>query len=73
MGCKESDITKQLLVVKYILFSTFSSTFIICRLFDDGHSDHCEVIPHCGFEMEQDSMFLALSLPFVNRKTLAKD
>ena len=46
MGCKESDITKQLLVVKYILFSTFSSAFIICRLFDDGHSDHCEVIPH---------------------------
>ena len=21
--------------------------FIICRSFDDGHSDQCEVIPHC--------------------------
>jgi len=26
------------------LFSTPSPIFIICRLFDDGHSDHCEVI-----------------------------
>ena len=22
---------------------------IICRLFDDGHSDQCEVIPYCSF------------------------
>ena len=21
--------------------------FIVCRFFDDGHSDQCEVIPHC--------------------------
>ena len=26
-----------------------SPAFIICRLFDDGHSDWYEVIPHCGF------------------------
>ena len=25
--------------------------FIICRLFDDDHSDWCEVISHCGFDM----------------------
>ena len=28
------------------LFSTPSSAFIICRFFDDGHSDWCEVMPH---------------------------
>ena len=26
-----------------------SPAFIICRLFDDGHADHCDVIPHCSF------------------------
>ena len=25
--------------------------FIVCRLFDDGHSDQCEVIPHCSFHL----------------------
>ena len=29
------------------LFSTRSLEFIICRFFDDGHSDLCKVIPHC--------------------------
>ena len=24
--------------------------FIVCGLFDDGHSDWCEVIPHCSFD-----------------------
>ena len=28
------------------LFSTPSVAFIVCRLFDDGHSDLCEVIFH---------------------------
>ena len=23
----------------------------ICRLFDDGHSDRCEVVSHCGFDL----------------------
>ena len=22
-----------------------------CRFFDDGHSDQCEVIPHCSFDL----------------------
>ena len=30
------------------LFSTPSPAFIVCRLFDDGHSDCCEVISHCS-------------------------
>ena len=33
------------------LFSTPSPAFIICRLFDDGHSDWCEVISHCSFDL----------------------
>ena len=31
------------------LFSTPSPAFIVCRLFDDSHSDPCEMIPHCSF------------------------
>ena len=31
------------------LFSTPSPAFIVCRLFDDGQSDQCAVIPHCSF------------------------
>jgi len=33
------------------LFSTPSPVFIICRLFNDGHSDQCEVVPHCRFDL----------------------
>ena len=33
------------------LFSTPSPAFIVCRLFDDGHSDPCEVIPHYSFDL----------------------
>ena len=28
-----------------------SPAFIACRFFDDGHSDQCEVIPHCSFDL----------------------
>ena len=27
------------------------SSIIVCRLFDDGHSDQHEMIPHCGFDL----------------------
>jgi len=33
------------------LFSTPSPAFIVCRLSDDGHSDWCKMIPHCGFDL----------------------
>ena len=33
------------------LFSTLSPAFIVCRLFDDGHSDWCEVVWHCSFDL----------------------
>ena len=28
-----------------------SPAFIVCRLFDDGHSDRCEMVPHSGFDL----------------------
>ena len=28
-----------------------SPAFVVCRLFDDRHSDRCEVIPHCSFDL----------------------
>ena len=33
------------------LFSTPSLAFIVCRFFEDGHSDWCEVIPHYRFDL----------------------
>ena len=38
-------------VQECFLFSTPSPAFIICRLFDDGHSDCREVISHCSFDL----------------------
>ena len=31
--------------------NTSSPVFIVCRLFDEGHSDWCEVISYCSFEL----------------------
>ena len=28
------------------VFSSPSPAFIVCRFFDDGHSEWCEVVPH---------------------------
>ena len=33
------------------LFSTQSPAFILCGHFDDSHSDWCEMIPHCSFDL----------------------
>ena len=33
------------------LFSISSLTFIICRPVDDDHSDWCEVLLHCRFDL----------------------
>ena len=32
-------------------FSTRSAAFIVCRFFGDGHSDWCEVVSHCSFDL----------------------
>ena len=34
-----------------ISFPKPSSAFILCRLFNDDHSDRYEVIPHCSFDL----------------------
>ena len=37
------------------LFSTHFPAFIACRLFDDGYSDQCEMIPHCSLDLHFSS------------------
>ena len=32
-----------------------SPAFIVCRLFDDGHSDRCEVVSHCSFDLHSSN------------------
>ena len=32
-------------------FPTSSPAFVICRLFNDGHSDQYEVVFRCGFDL----------------------
>ena len=44
-----SGCTFPLIVYESSLFPTFCPAFIVCRLLDDGHSDHCAVVPHCRF------------------------
>ena len=38
-------------VYEVSLFFTSLPTFVICILFEDSHSDKCEVISHCGFDL----------------------
>ena len=33
------------------LFSTSLATLVICCHFENNHSDMCEVISHCGFDL----------------------
>jgi len=33
------------------LFLTISPGITVCRYFDDGHSDWCEMIPCCSFNL----------------------
>ena len=37
------------------LFSTPSPAFIVCRHFDDAHSDRCDEISHCSFALHFSS------------------
>ena len=38
-------------VQEHSLFSTPSPAFIVCRFFYEGHSEQCEVISHCHFDL----------------------
>ena len=40
------------------LLSTLSPAFIVCRFFDDGHSDYCEVIPHGSIRVVLGSVLI---------------
>ena len=45
------------------LFPGHSPAFIVCRLFDNGHSDQCEMIPHGGFDLhlsDVEHLFICL-------------
>ena len=33
------------------LFATPFPTFIVGRIFDDSHSDWCDVVSHCSFDL----------------------
>ena len=44
-------------VLPFFLIS--SSTFVICILFDDSHSDRCEVIFHYDFDLHLSGMWLS--------------
>ena len=47
-----------------VLFSTSSTTFTICCPFFNNHSDRCEVIFHCGFDLHSpDNQWCWASLP----------
>ena len=37
--------------VRGVPFFTPLPIFVICGLLDDRHSDGCEVMSHCGFEL----------------------
>ena len=41
--------------------STYPPTFIIGTLFNNGHSDLCEVVPQCGFDLHfPDNQMLSI-------------
>ena len=42
-----------------------SPAFIVCRLLDNGHSDWCEVIPHCSSDFHW-SLFLFFSYVLIH-------
>ena len=55
-------------VLEGSLFSTSSLAFIIGRLFNDGHSDWCEVVPHYSFDLhfsnnDDEHLFMCLLAP----------
>ena len=58
------------------LFSTPSLAFIVCRLFDGGNSDWCEVISHCSFDVhfsnnKEESEKVGLKLNIQKTKIMA--
>ena len=44
-----------------VLFSLPSPAFIVCIIFDDGHSAWCEMIPHCSFDLPFSNNYQCLA------------
>ena len=51
VGHNWSDLAAAVAAQEASVFSTSSPASIVCRLFDDGHSDWCEITPYCGFDL----------------------
>ena len=58
------------------LFSTLLPMLVICGLFDDSHSDRCQVILHCGFNLscsdDTDGKHLFMCLQIICMSSLEK-
>ena len=50
-SCTNTHSHIPLTVQQDSLVSTPHPAFVICRLFNDGHSDQCEILPHCSFHL----------------------
>ena len=64
-----------LTIQDYSLFSTPSPVFIVCRFFDDGHSDWYKVISCCIFDLHfsnSDVEHLFMCLSAICRSSLEK-
>ena len=48
-GCISLHSHQQCKKVSYS--PTPSPAFIVCKFFDDGHSDWCKVVPDCSFDL----------------------
>ena len=42
-------------VLEGSLFAISFPAFIVCSFFGGGHSDWCEVLPHCSFDLHVSS------------------
>ena len=53
--CWSSNCTQEKLIF-VPFFPIPSPAFVICKLFNDGYSDWCEMVPHCSFDWHVNSI-----------------